>query len=68
VAPSVITGTTDPGVPEITRDELDRAVKRMGAKNTASGPDGVPGRVLVFVMSALGEKLRNYFNELLSHG
>jgi len=43
VAP-ILDGTTDPGVPEITRDELDRAVRRMGAKNTAPGPDGVPGR------------------------
>jgi len=68
VAPPVITGATDPGVPEITRNELDRAVRRMAAKNTAPGPDGVPDRVLAFALSALGERLRGYFNELLSHG
>jgi len=54
--PPVITGATDPGVPVVTRDELDRAVRRMAAKNTAPGPDGVPG-------SSLGERLRGYFNE-----
>jgi len=68
VPPLVITGATDPGVPEVTRDEPDRAVRRMAAKNTAPGPDGVPGRVLAFAMSALGERLRGYFNELLRLG
>jgi len=67
-APLVITGAVDPEVPEITRDELDRAVRRMAAKNTVPGPDGVPGRILAFALGALGEKLRRYFNELLSHG
>jgi len=48
-------------IPEITRDELDRAVRRMGTKNTAPGPDGVPGpgRVLAFAMSTLRERLRS---------
>jgi len=41
----LITGAIDPEVPEITRDELEVAVKRMGVKNTAPGPDGVPSRI-----------------------
>jgi len=40
----------------------------MAAKNTAPGPDGVSSRVLALAISALGERLRGYFNELLSLG
>jgi len=65
---TILSGANNPRVPEITRDELDRAVKRMGAKNTASGPDGVPGRAWVLAMSALKERLRDFFNELLGSG
>jgi len=61
----VISGAVDP---EITWDELWSAVRRMGAKNMAPGPDGVPGRAWALAMSALGERLRRYYNELLSHG
>lgn len=40
----------------------------MEAKNTAPGPDGIPGRALVLALSVLGERLRHLFNKCLSLG
>ncbi|KAJ8735628.1 hypothetical protein PYW07_007248 [Mythimna separata] len=37
----------------ITESELDRAVRRMGARNTAPGPDGIPGRAWVLAIRKL---------------
>jgi len=33
----------DEEVPGVTGEELAGAVGKMGAKNTAPGPDGIPG-------------------------
>ncbi|XP_020294334.1 uncharacterized protein LOC109859974 [Pseudomyrmex gracilis] len=44
----------------VTEEELRRAVCRMARKNTAPGPDGVPGKVLGFAFGQgpLGDRLR----------
>ena len=53
---------------EVTQAELDSAVLRLRAKNTAPGPDGIPGRAWVLVMGALGERLRKLFAACLGQG
>lgn len=55
-------------IPPVTATELSGAVKRLQAKRTAPGPDGVPGRAWVLAMSALGDRLRQLFNECLKTG
>lgn len=52
----------------VTESELDRAVRRMGARNTAPGPDGIPGRAWVLALAALGDRLRRLFNSCLRAG
>ncbi|XP_050561732.1 uncharacterized protein LOC118274342 [Spodoptera frugiperda] len=49
----------------VTEGELGRAVRRMSVRNTAPGPDGVPGRVWALVMHALGNRLRRLFDSCL---
>jgi len=51
--------------PGVTEEELAVAVRRMGVKNTAPGPDGIPGRVWILAMSVLGDRLRHLFDECL---
>lgn len=46
---------------EVAKEELDRAVRRLRAKNTAPGPDGIPGRAWVLALPVLGERLRRLF-------
>lgn len=58
----------DPGAPQVTREELTRAVKRMGVKNMALGPDGIPGKAWTLAMSALGDQLRRLFTACLETG
>ncbi|KAJ8732627.1 hypothetical protein PYW07_015226 [Mythimna separata] len=43
-------------------------VRRLSVKNTASGPDGVPGRVWVLAMEALGSRLRGLFSACMERG
>ncbi|CAK1585253.1 unnamed protein product [Parnassius mnemosyne] len=50
---------------EVTVEELDRAVTRLRARNTAPGPDGIPGQALVLSLVALGNRLRQLFNSCL---
>lgn len=45
----------DDDVPHVTRVELKAAVARM--KNTAPGPDGIPGRAWALAIKALGPRL-----------
>ncbi|CAB3220326.1 unnamed protein product [Arctia plantaginis] len=60
----------DDDVPEVTGVELRVAVLRLKAKNTAPGPDGIPGRawVLALVDEALEPRLRGFFSACLERG
>jgi hypothetical protein len=49
-------------VPSVSEGELGAAVLRLKAKNTAPGPDGIPGRALVLAMDALEPRLRELFS------
>jgi hypothetical protein len=53
---------------EISEEELNRAVDRMRRRNTAPGPDGIPGRVWSIALPVLGERLRQLFNGCLRYG
>ncbi|XP_049880311.1 uncharacterized protein LOC126376807 [Pectinophora gossypiella] len=53
---------------EVSQDELDRAVKRLRAKNTAPGPDGIPGRAWVLALTVLRDRLRQLFTSCLRQG
>ncbi|CAK1585000.1 unnamed protein product [Parnassius mnemosyne] len=55
-------------VPEVTQAETRAAVSRLRAKNTAPGPDGVPGRALVLTLKELEPQLRGLFTACLEHG
>ena len=52
----------------VTPAEMSAALKKMSAKNTASGPDGVPGKVISLALTVLGEKLAEMFNKCLCEG
>ncbi|KMQ81771.1 reverse transcriptase, partial [Lasius niger] len=54
--------TADLGV---TKEELARGIKRLEAKNTAPGSDGIPGRAWVLALSVLGDRLRRLFTACL---
>lgn len=47
---------------EVSKSELEQAVNRLSARNTAPGPDGIPGRVWVLTQDVLGNRLRQLFN------
>ncbi|CAB3254621.1 unnamed protein product [Arctia plantaginis] len=50
---------------DVTEEELDRAVKRLTARNTAPGPDGIPGRAWGCALAVLGNRLRRLFTSCL---
>ncbi|XP_039301770.1 uncharacterized protein LOC120356929 [Solenopsis invicta] len=52
----------------VTEGELKRAVDRMLKKNTAPGPNGIPGRVWSIALSVLGDRLRCLFDRCLQTG
>ena len=54
----------DPPAPA-TRTELQAAVRKMTARNTAPGPDGIPCRALAQALQLLCEKLLSMFNQSL---
>ncbi|XP_063547540.1 uncharacterized protein LOC134754988 [Cydia strobilella] len=54
--------------PEVTEGELRAAVLRLRAKNTAPGPDGVPGRAWVLALGPLESRLRALFSGCLTQG
>jgi len=58
----------DEEVPEVTEEELAGAVRKMGVKNTAPGPDGIPGRAWVLALCVLGARLRQLFDLCLRRG
>ncbi|CAK9834492.1 Retrovirus-related Pol polyprotein from type-1 retrotransposable element R1 (Fragment) [Anthophora retusa] len=52
----------------VSEEELRDAVRKMGARNTAPGPDGIPGRVLALALGVLGPRLRELFDSCLRAG
>jgi hypothetical protein len=54
--------------PEVTEGELGAAVLRLRAKNTAPGPDGVPGRAWVLALGPLKARLSALFSACLAQG
>ena len=54
----------DASPPLVTHGEMAVAIKKMEGKNTAPGPDGVPGRALGLALYVLGDRLRNLFDML----
>ena len=52
----------------VTQAELHAAVRKMTAKNTAPGPDGVPGKALALALTVLEPKLASIFNQCLREG
>ncbi|XP_050559942.1 retrovirus-related Pol polyprotein from type-1 retrotransposable element R1 isoform X2 [Spodoptera frugiperda] len=55
-------------VPEVTEAEMRAAVRRMGAKNTAPGPDGLHGKAWVLASEALGPRLLGLYSACLERG
>lgn len=55
-------------VPPVTEAELGAAVLRLRRKNTAPGPDGIPGRAVAIAMTAMGAGVRELFSECLTQG
>lgn len=60
------TGSDQPTL--VTATELSVAVKKMAAKNTAPGPDGVPGRAMSLALSVLHEEMVEILNKCLREG
>ncbi|XP_053990545.1 uncharacterized protein LOC128882803 [Hylaeus volcanicus] len=52
----------------VTEGVLGMAVGRMVARNTAPGPDGIPGRALALALRVLGPRLRRLFDGCLESG
>ncbi|KMQ85513.1 reverse transcriptase [Lasius niger] len=52
----------------VTKAELTGAIKRLRAKNTAPGPDGIPGRAWALALGVLGGRLRRLFTICLRSG
>jgi hypothetical protein len=52
----------------VTKEELSRAIEKMRKKNTAPGPDGIPGRVWAIALGVLGDRLRRLFDRCLQTG
>lgn len=53
---------------EVSEMELSMAVKRLAARNTAPGPDGIPGRAWVLALKVLGARLRRLFSSCFRNG
>ncbi|XP_025271039.1 uncharacterized protein LOC105254350 [Camponotus floridanus] len=52
----------------VTEEELAGAIRRLRAKNTAPGPDGIPGRAWVLALGVLGDRLRRLYTACLKSG
>lgn len=55
-------------VPPVSEGELAAAVRRLRAKNTAPGPDGIPGRAWVLALEALEPRFRELLTSCLEQG
>ena len=58
----------DDDAPEVTEVEMRVAVRRLSAKNTAPGPDGLPGKAWVLALKTLGPRLRGLLSACLERG
>ncbi|CAK1585622.1 unnamed protein product [Parnassius mnemosyne] len=58
----------DDGIPEGTGVDLRVAVRRLKARNTAPGPDGLPGKAWVLASEALGPRLEGLLSACLERG
>ena len=54
--------------PPVTMEELNGVVKRMAARNTAPGPDGIRGKALSLALTVLHEELVEVINSCLREG
>jgi hypothetical protein len=52
----------------VSEEKLAGAIERMRRKNTAPGPDGIPGRVLAIALRVLGDRLRRLFDRCMQTG
>ncbi|CAK9820194.1 Putative 115 kDa protein in type-1 retrotransposable element R1DM [Anthophora quadrimaculata] len=52
----------------VTEAELGDAIKKMAARDTAPGPDGIPGKVWALALGVLGPQLRRLFDRCLELG
>ena len=59
---------SDDDAPEVTEVDLRVAVQRLKAKNTAPGPDGLPGKAWVLASGTLGPRLGGLFSACLERG
>ncbi|CAK1579233.1 unnamed protein product [Parnassius mnemosyne] len=58
----------DDGIPEGTGVDLRVAVRRLKARNTAPGPNGLPGKAWVLASEALGRRLEGLLSACLERG
>ncbi|CAK1587314.1 unnamed protein product [Parnassius mnemosyne] len=58
----------DDGIPEGTGVDLRVAVRRLKVRNTAPGPDGLPGKAWVLASEALGPRLEGLLSACLERG
>ena len=63
-----IEGSTLTTLAPVTPAEMSRAIKKMTSKNTAPGPDGVPGKAMSLALSVLNENLRHIFSNCIREG
>ncbi|XP_045541436.1 uncharacterized protein LOC123722921 [Papilio machaon] len=66
-ARSETTGVVE-DIPPITSGEFGAAIRRLNAKKTAPGPDGIPGRAWVLAADAYEERVLELMNACLSQG
>lgn len=66
--PVTLQQAEDHEVPEISEVEMRVAVHRLKAKNTAPGPDGIPGRAWVLALTELGPRLRSLLDTCFKEG
>lgn len=60
--------TVETSPPLITEDELNEAIKRMMARKTSPGPDGIPSKVLAITSNILREEIKHLFDMCLIEG
>jgi len=53
---------------EVSEEELAGVVKRMRGKNTAPGPNGIPGKIWALASRYVGASLRHLFSRCLREG
>lgn len=52
----------------LSDDELDRELRKLRAKKTAPGPDGVPAKALAFAMEILRDEAKSLLDDCLREG